>query len=90
MRCTVAQDQAAHALRHLIRVLAAQNPVPLLAGVQLDATGDGLRLTATDLTHHVVVEIPGTVDEPGTIVVPGTLLHDLVHRLATATFSVAL
>jgi len=87
MRCTIAQDQAAQALRHLIRVMAPQNSVPLLTGIQLDATDDRLRLTATDLTHQVVVEIPGTVEEPGTMVIPGALLHDLVHRLPTATFT---
>ncbi|MCY0877750.1 MAG: DNA polymerase III subunit beta [Firmicutes bacterium] len=89
MHCTVAQDHAAQALRHLIRVISPQLALPLLGGVQLDATDHVLRLTATDLTHHVVAEIPATVDEPGLVVVPAVLLHDLVQRVPTATVTLA-
>ncbi|PSR24354.1 MAG: DNA polymerase III subunit beta, partial [Sulfobacillus thermosulfidooxidans] len=54
---------------------------------QLDAQDQTLRLTATDLSHHLTATIPCEVSEPGTIVLPAGPLAHLIHRLPTATFT---
>lgn len=90
MQCTVDHAAADAALHHLIRIIPGKPDLALLAGIQLDAADNVLRLTTTDLTHHLTATLPGTVDEPGTTVLPADLLHDLIHRLPDARVSIAI
>jgi DNA polymerase III sliding clamp (beta) subunit (PCNA family) len=87
MQLTVDQAAADAALHRLIRIIPGKPDLALLPGIQLDAADNVLRLTTTDLTHHLTATLPGAVDEPGTTVLPADLLHDLIHRLQDACVS---
>ncbi|OLZ08982.1 DNA polymerase III subunit beta [Sulfobacillus thermosulfidooxidans] len=89
MRFSAAQDQTASALQQVIRVIQPQNTMAILTGVQLQADRGVLRLSATDLSSHIVAEIPCDVSEPGYVVLPASTLSDLIHRLPTATFELS-
>lgn len=89
MRFSAAQDQTASALQHVIRVIQPQNTMAIVTGVQLEAEEGVLRLSATDLSNHIVAEIPCEVTEPGYVVLPATTFSDLIHRLPTATFELS-
>ncbi|MCY0885150.1 MAG: DNA polymerase III subunit beta [Firmicutes bacterium] len=83
MHFTAEQEALTRALGQVARVVAAQNTLPVLAGIQLQAEGDTLRVSATDLTTLLEAEIPVEVREPGVVVIPAATLHDLVHRIPT-------
>lgn len=85
MHLYAAQDQLAKALSSVSRVIMPQNNMPILSGVQLDANGQSLSLTATDLFTTLRADIAVEVDSPGQVVVPATLLTELVQRIPTAT-----
>lgn len=85
MHVFTAQDQFAQALSMANRVVAPQNNMPILAGIQLHASADRLTVTSTDLFTLLTVEVPATVHRPGHVVLPAGLLSDLVHRLPTST-----
>ncbi|PSR33108.1 MAG: hypothetical protein C7B44_14880, partial [Sulfobacillus thermosulfidooxidans] len=87
MRLNATQTDMASALQHALHIITPQNTLPILSGVQLDAQDQTLRLTATDLTHHLTATIPCEVSEPGTIVLPAMPLAHLIQRLPTATFT---
>lgn len=78
------QDRFYRALVQVSRIIQPQNTLPVLAGVQLQASDSRLTLTATDLTTRLEAEIEAEVREPGTIVLPAQTLAELVHRLPTA------
>jgi len=88
MKIYAAQDQLAKALTSVSRVIMSQNNMPILAGIQLRAQNDTLRLTATDLFTTLKSEIVVDVESPGEVVIPATLLTDLVHRIPTATVEI--
>ncbi|PSR32275.1 MAG: DNA polymerase III subunit beta [Sulfobacillus benefaciens] len=85
MRLSTDQFQLSKALDAVSRLVAAQNTLPILGGIQLTATPQGLTVTATDLFSRMTVTLPAYVTEPGAVVLPASTLHDLVHRIPTAT-----
>ncbi|MBX5465982.1 MAG: DNA polymerase III subunit beta [Firmicutes bacterium] len=89
MRVTVEQASLARALSQTTRVVAPQNTLPVLSGVELTAQGQSLHLYATDLTTALEADVPAEVSEPGHIVLPAGTLTDLIQRLPTALVDIA-
>lgn len=86
MRFSADQYAMAHALSQVTRVIQPQNTMAVLTGVQIDAVGRSVRLSATDLTTMLTVQIPADVIDPGTVVLPAPTFNELIHRLPTAQF----
>ena len=89
MKFSASQDQTASALQQVVRVIQPQNTMAIATGIQLEADNSRLQLSATDLSNHILAEIPCEVSEPGYIVLPASTLNDLIHRLPTATFELS-
>ncbi len=85
MHLYATQDQLAKALTSVSRMIMPQNNMPILSGIQLDAQGQSLTLTATDLFTTLKSTIQVEVKNPGYIVLPASLLTELVQRIPTAT-----
>src|SRR5262249_30191231 len=58
--------------------------LPILANVLLQAEGESLRVTATDLEVGARVALPAKVAQPGTITLPARKLSDIVKELPDA------
>lgn len=91
MRFVADQAQLARALQQVTRIVSPQNTLPALAGVRLDvrsaegSEGHGtVRLSATDLTSEITVDVLASGVEPGAIILPAGPLTDLVLRVPTA------
>jgi len=91
VRFVADQAQLARALQQVTRIVSPQNTLPALAGVRIQvldpvmADGHGtVRLSCTDLTSEVMVEVLVSGAEPGGIVLPASTLTDLVLRIPTA------
>ncbi len=75
MKVRVERDVLADAVTWTARSLPARPPVPVLAGLLLQATEDGvLQLSAFDYEVSARVEVPADVSEPGEALVSGRLL----------------
>lgn len=81
MKLTIAASQLAHALRVTARAVGSGKSHPILAGVELTATADSLRVRAYDLEVGVTASLPAAVTTEGATVVPHRLLSDLISRL---------
>ena len=81
MKLQVDRDVLAEAVTWAVRGLSPRPPVPVLAGVLLDATPEGLTLSAFDYEVSAKVSIDAQVDEPGTVLVHGRLLADISRSL---------
>ncbi|MCY0899659.1 MAG: DNA polymerase III subunit beta [Firmicutes bacterium] len=90
MHVYATQEHLAKALATVSRVIMPQNSMAVLAGVQMEARGQQLTLTATDLFTLLQMTIDVEVEEPGSTVLPANLLTELVHRIPTATLSLEL
>lgn len=88
MQWTIGQSEFAGALQKVIRLVAPQNTMPILSGVQLTAEGDHVYVETTDLTHAMRVTLDAVVTTPGIVVLPAGVLHNLVQKIPTATITV--
>ena len=84
MKFRVERDVLADAVAWVARSLPARPPVPVLAGLLLDADPrDGGRVVLSSFDYEVSarVEVESEVTEPGTVLVSGRLLADISRSL---------
>jgi DNA polymerase-3 subunit beta len=84
----VNRDVFSEAVSFVVKLLPQRNPQPILAGVLIEASADGLSLAAFDYEASARTTIEATVDEPGTILVHGRLLSDIASRLPNAPIQI--
>jgi len=80
----VERDVLAEAVAWAARSLPARPPVPVLAGLMLDANSDGggrLVLSSFDYEVSARVEVAADISEPGVALVSGRLLADISRSL---------
>ncbi|MGZ4609710.1 MAG: DNA polymerase III subunit beta [Actinomycetes bacterium] len=82
MKFRVERDVLADAVAWAARSLPARPPVPVLAGLMLDAReGTGLVLSSFDYEVSARVEISADISDPGVALVSGRLLADITRSL---------
>ncbi|WP_461022084.1 DNA polymerase III subunit beta [Thalassiella azotivora] len=90
MKFRVERDVLAEAVTWTARSLPSRPPVPVLAGLLLEADAQGsLVLSGFDYEVSARVEVPAEVDEPGTALVSGRLLADISRSLPAKPVEVA-
>jgi DNA polymerase III subunit beta len=77
---TVAREPLRTALRTVVTAAASGRLIaPITANVLIEATSEVLRLTCTDWSQRLTVQVAANVDSPGAYTVPAKLLSDLVN-----------
>ena len=90
MKFRVERDVLAEAVTWVARGLSPRPPVPVLAGVLLEAHDDGtLTLSAFDYEVSARVTVAADVSEAGTVLVLGRLLADISRNLPDRPIDVA-
>ncbi len=86
----VEREVLADAVTWVARGLPARPPVPVLAGVLIEANEEGsLTLSAFDYEVSAKVTVPADVAESGTVLVLGRLLADISRNLPNRPIDVA-
>jgi DNA polymerase-3 subunit beta len=85
----VERDVLADAVAWAARSLPARPPVPVLAGLMLDAADGRLVLSSFDYEVSARVEVPAEVTEAGAALVRGRLLADISRSLPSRPVDVA-
>lgn len=84
MKFRVERDVLTEAVTWTARTLPARPPAPVLSGVRIEATQEGVvKLASFDYEVSARGEIPAEVTEPGTILVSGRLLAEIAKALPT-------
>ena len=82
MKFRVERDVLAEAVTWVARGLPNRPPVPVLAGVLIEASDEGtLTLSAFDYEVSAKITVAAEVTEPGTVLVLGRLLADISRNL---------
>ncbi|MEO8328599.1 MAG: DNA polymerase III subunit beta [Candidatus Nanopelagicales bacterium] len=81
MKFRVERDVLAEAVAWAARSLPTRPPLPVLAGLMIEAGDSGLTLSSFDYEVSARVEVPGEVSEPGKALVSGRLLADITRSL---------
>lgn len=81
MKLTIERAVLLTALSHVQSVVERRNTIPILSNVLLEADGEQLALTATDLDIAVVEKLPAKVGKPGATTVAAHTIYDIVRKL---------
>ncbi|WP_029291095.1 DNA polymerase III subunit beta [Cellulomonas sp. HZM] len=91
MRFRVERDVLADAVTWTARSLPTRPPVPVLAGVRIEADSAGsIQLSSFDYEVSARSHIPADVSEPGTVLVSGRLLAEISRALPAKPVDFAL
>lgn len=88
MRFVASQADLAAALATASRAVSSRNPMPILSGVLLTASGQSVTINATDLSLAMETSVPADVAEPGSVVLPARYFTEIVRRLPPGPVSV--
>ena len=90
MKFRVERDVLAEAVTWVARGLPARPPVPVLAGVLIEASDEGtITLSAFDYEVSAKVTVVADVAESGTVLVLGRLLADISRNLPARPIDVS-
>ncbi len=90
MKFRVERDVLAEAVAWVARTLPTRPPVPVLAGLLVEAAGDGLTLATFDYEVSSRASVDADVAEPGRVLVSGRLLSEIARSLPSRPIDVTL
>jgi DNA polymerase III subunit beta len=81
MRVTIERQVFLKALNHVQSVVERRNTIPILSNVLVQAKGNEIKLTSTDLDIEIVEAAAADVSREGSATVPAHMLYDIVRKL---------
>jgi len=81
MKLTIDRNALMRALSHVQAVVERRNTIPILSNILLQAEGDRLSLTATDLDIEATDAAEAKIKKAGSITAPAQTLFDVVRKL---------
>ncbi len=87
MEVALDRDAFLKGLQMVHNIVEARQTLPILANILLEADGETVRLTATDLEVGARVSVPARVAAKGTITVSARKLAEIVKELPTAALT---
>lgn len=81
MQFSIERAVLLRSLSHVQSVVERRGTIPILANVKLEAEGETLRLTATDMDITIMDAVAAEVSTPGAMTVPAHMLYEIVRKL---------
>jgi len=81
MKCSIAQTELLQALGLISSAVPSRTTLPVLANILVEATDEGLQMTATDLDLSVTTRAIADVKAEAALTVPAKKLLELVRKL---------
>ncbi|MGJ0508954.1 MAG: DNA polymerase III subunit beta [Methylocystis sp.] len=82
MKLTIDRGDLFRALTHAAAIVERRNTIPVLSNVLLEAAGDKLKITSTDLDLQIALTVAATIEGEGSTTVSAQLLHGIVREMA--------
>ena len=81
MRINISVNEFKEALNKVLSVVDKKNTRQILNFIQIEASGNSLEITATDLEVSAKIKLNCHVDNPGTICVNAKNIFDIISRI---------
>ena len=81
LKFRLVREDFAEAVAWVARSLPARPPIPVLAGLLLTGSDDGLTISGFDYEISAEVQVPAEIASPGSVLVSGRLLSDITRSL---------
>lgn len=93
MKLTIQKQALSEAIQHVSKAVNNKTTIPILTGVKLDVTNQGVMLTASDVETTIQAIIPVepdvvTVEENGSVVLPAKFFVEIVKKLPKETVNI--
>jgi DNA polymerase-3 subunit beta len=80
----VNRDVLSEAVSFAVKMLPARTTLPILSGVLIEASAEGLVFSSFDYEVSTQTKVAATVETPGRVLVSGRLLAEIANRLPNA------
>jgi DNA polymerase III subunit beta len=87
MRAICNTETFSRRLQLVSRGVSARSTIQLLGGILLEAGGEALKLSATDMEISIQTTSPAEVEGEGRVVIPARIFSDIVRSLPGGSFS---
>jgi DNA polymerase-3 subunit beta len=87
MKFTMLTEDLCAGVLSVIKALPVRSAMPVLEGVMIEATQNGLHLTCSDLMFQKECELPATVEEEGRCVLKGKFLSEILRKMPNGTLT---
>src|ERR671916_685879 len=87
MRAICNTETFSRKLQLVSRGVSARSTIQLLGGILLEAGGEALKLSATDMEISIQTSSPAEVEGDGRVVIPARIFNDIVRSLPGGSFS---
>lgn len=81
MKITIERSALLRTLGHAQSIVERRNTIPILSNVLLDALGDGLVVSATDLDIQTRENTPAEIHQHGRTTVSAHTFHDIIRKM---------
>ncbi|ULG71947.1 DNA polymerase III subunit beta [Macrococcus brunensis] len=96
MKFTIQRDYFINQLNDTLKAISPRTTLPILTGIKIDATDNGLVLTGSDSEVSIEITIPAelnheqivTIQDKGSIVLPGRFFVDIIKKLPAADVTI--
>src|SRR5918998_3332078 len=87
MRAICNTETFGRKLQLVSRGVSARSTIQLLGGILLEASGEVVRLAATDMEVSVQTSSPAEVQGEGRVIIPARIFNDIVRSLSGGKFT---
>ncbi|XEC95018.1 DNA polymerase III subunit beta [Paenibacillus tarimensis] len=89
MKLQIQKDEFNEAIQQVAKAVSARPAIPILGGIKVDVTHQGVTLTASDTDISIQSFIPvesgdhvnARIDKPGSVVLPAKFIVEIVRKL---------
>ena len=91
MKFNIVRDQLLNALNDVMKAVSSKTTIPILTGIKIDVSTEGIRLTGSDADITIQTFIPTEkdgqqliqIDETGSIVLQARMFNEIIRKLPT-------
>lgn len=81
MKAVIEREELLRGIQAVLDIVPSKSALPVLSNILVDATPDGIKLSATDLDISIICGINGDVEEPGSTTVPARKFSEIIREL---------
>lgn len=88
MKIKITQPSLTKAIQIVQKGISSKTTLPILTGILLEAKGDMLKLTGTDLEIGIETFVPCEIEEEGSIVITANIFSDIIRKLPNTVLDI--
>ncbi|KAA9005126.1 DNA polymerase III subunit beta [Paenibacillus spiritus] len=89
MKISILKNELNEAIQHVSKAISSRTTIPILTGIKLEVTHQGVTLTASDTDISIQSFIPAEndsevvvhIDQPGSVVLPAKFFVEIIKKL---------